>query len=503
MRDKESAIVELIEKIAKDFNAFIDDDPVHFYSTLSPVGYTGFRWVTQIDPMWNAYLLSLAVSLAPAIEDRRRPTAERNVFSYRYQPNGDASLFNRDGWRQFQTETRLQAENHAYVVSVDIADFYSRVYHHRLENGLRRIDPGATRTKHIMEILKRLSNNTSYGLPVGGPAARIMSELVLNSVDYLLMAEPRIGAFCRYADDYRFFVNDTQTAHRTLGFISEKLLRNEGLSLQKSKTRIMTSSEYLSILDPPNPPAGSASKFLGLHIHYDPYSDTADQDYETLKGQLAQFDILGLLRSELTKGRIHTALTKRLIGAIEYMEPEPRQRAVLSLLDNIETLSPVIPQVMQATRHFLDGSEDTEFTLEVHRRVRDLIDSSPIANIDLNLAYMIRVLAGSQSMENEFLFNRLFNTAHGFESFPALTLRRDIILAMARWGVTPWLSDQKSSISSAHPWLRRAFIVASFSLGDEGQHWRRAVSNGLRPFDHIVKDWMADRSQSSSWKVPI
>ena len=37
------------------------------------VGYTSFRWVTQIDPIWNAYLLGLVLSIAPAIEAERIP----------------------------------------------------------------------------------------------------------------------------------------------------------------------------------------------------------------------------------------------------------------------------------------------------------------------------------------------------------------------------------------------------------------------------------------------
>ena len=89
-----------------------------------------------------------------------------------------------------------------------------------------------------------------------------------------------------------------------IGLLSEYLLRNEGLSLQKSKTRVMTSAEYLSVLDPPEPPRGSAFDFLGLHIHYDPYSATASDDYDRLKENLGRFDILDLLGAELKKGRI-------------------------------------------------------------------------------------------------------------------------------------------------------------------------------------------------------
>lgn len=345
LHDCSAEVVGHLEHLVDDFDEQLIIHPVHNYSTLAPVGYTGFRWATQIDPPWNAYLLALVLELAPAIECARIPESDGRVFSYRYREEGEDSIFSQDAWRLFQERTRFLAEGHKYVVSVDVADFYSRIYHHRLENALWPIDPSANRTKQIMRILKELSG-TSYGLPVGGPAARVLAELVLNGVDHLILNEPSTRTFCRYADDYRFFVNDLQSAYQAIGFLSEKLLRNDGLSLQKSKTRIMSSAEYLSMLDPAEPPPGSAAKFLGLHVHFDPYSATAEEDYERLKEQLDEFDVRRLLQEELNKGRVHTALTRRLINALKFMQPLPRQQAVLSLLENLEILAPVVPQMM-------------------------------------------------------------------------------------------------------------------------------------------------------------
>ncbi len=478
--------VDLLLEVAGNFDSELTRFPVDSYSTLAPVGYTGFRWATQIEPIWNAYLLASVLTLAPDIEKARLDEQAGKVFSYRYRPQtADGSLFALDSWNQFQEATRRLAEDHDYVVSVDIGDFYARVYHHRLENALQAVDGSATRTKHIMAILKRLSNNTSYGLPVGGPAARILAELVLNRVDHLIITEPTMSTFCRYADDYRFFVNDVQAAYKSIGLLSEKLLRNEGLTLQKSKTRIMKASEYLSVLDPPNPPAGSAGAFLNLHIHYDPYSPTAEEDYDRLKHQLNEFDILSLLRDELIKGRIHSALTRRLVQALRYMDAVPRQQAVLSMLENIETLAPVIPQVMMAIRDCISDLEP-EFIRTVHAGIRKLIqDRHYVAQADLNLAFMVRVLAAQHSMENELLLIQLYQSPHGFGSSPAPNVQRDIMLALARWGVTYWLSDQKNYISTAPVWVKRAFIIASYVLGDEGRYWRDANMPVMGPFDRM------------------
>ncbi|MFI9740470.1 RNA-directed DNA polymerase [Nocardia sp. NPDC052278] len=504
MHDLPSEVSALLSQVERTFDTRIKNEVIDSYSTLAPVGYAGFRWATQIDPMWNAYLLALVLSISDQIESARVPELRENVFSYRYRSTPGEGLFAQESWKQFQDKTRELAGGTGYVIAADIADFYSRIYHHRLENALRDVDIDGGITRQIMEILSKLSNNTSYGLPVGGPAARIMAELVLNRVDRLLLAEPATRTFCRYADDYRFFVPDMESAYSAIGFLSEKLLRNEGLSLQKSKTRIMTSTEYLSTLDPPAAVRGSAARFLGLHLHYDPYSATADEDYENLKNQIEEFDILALLRAEMDKGRIHTALTRRLVASLSYLDDIPRRQAALSLLENLETLVPVTPQVMVALRGAIDQVGDDDFSEEVTHRLREMIeDSHFISRVDLNLAYMIRTLAGKKSFENEQLLINLFNASHGFRGGPAPIIQRDIVLTLARWRTSYWLSDQKNYIASAHPWVRRAFWVASYTLGDEGKHWRRANVPGEGTLELVVRDWASKKVQENTWEVPV
>jgi len=138
---KDNVVVHLSE-MCRNFSNEVIAKPIHNFSTLAPVGYTGFRWATQIDTVWNAYLLGLVISLAPHIEAARLPESAGHVYSYRFQDDDTSeSLFNESAWLGFQEQTRTLAERHEYVVSVDVADFYSRIYHHRLENALRPTDP--------------------------------------------------------------------------------------------------------------------------------------------------------------------------------------------------------------------------------------------------------------------------------------------------------------------------------------------------------------------------
>lgn len=157
IREDPEGFAELLVEMSVDFEQTITDYPVEHFSTLSPTGYAGFRWATQIDPVWNAYFLACVLELSPTIEQMRLPVDAKRVFSYRLTTTDDR-IFAEGGWRQFQEQCRNLSEDHKYVVSVDIADFYSRIYHHRIENALRVADPDGVRTKQIMAILGNLSN---------------------------------------------------------------------------------------------------------------------------------------------------------------------------------------------------------------------------------------------------------------------------------------------------------------------------------------------------------
>src|SRR5690348_6246297 len=77
LHDQSEEVIQLLESVATSFERSINEFPIENYSTLAPVGYTGFRWTTQIEPFWNAYLLGLVLSLAPGIEAARIPVSEK------------------------------------------------------------------------------------------------------------------------------------------------------------------------------------------------------------------------------------------------------------------------------------------------------------------------------------------------------------------------------------------------------------------------------------------
>lgn len=496
--------LDLLKYIAANTQAAYQDLEIAHEAVLTPVGYQGFRKATLIEPFWNAFMLGHVLYMANDIETARIEPTRNIAFSYRYKPNKkEGSLFNQAfGFNSFLEQSRSLSDSNAYVVSADISDFYPRIYHHRLENALRRATKKSVAIDSVLYILKNLSGRgTSYGLPVGGPAARILSELLLNSTDKLLVAE-RI-TFCRFSDDYRIFAESQADAYAKLVTLSEKLLENEGLTLQKNKTHISQSRDYLRSIEndiqteSSEPLSTDAIALLALKIYYDPYSPTATSDYERLKDQLRSFDIASLLSHELRKARIHRALTRRILASLNYLNHEQIQISCRTIVDNLDKLYPIFQNVLITLTTLLDKLEPN-LQSYVKTNIRNLIDEdSYLFRLPVNCSFALRLLANDLSDECDATLTGLYSR------FSSPSLRRDIILAMARRGATYLISDHLPRYGSMHPWEKRALIVASYVLGDEGKHWRQGKARTFNRFEELVQKWASQRAIQGNWQVPL
>ena len=116
---------------------------------------------------------------------------------------------------------------------------------------------------------------------------------------------------------------------------------------------------------------------------------------------------------------------------------------------------------------------------------------SYIVKVDLHLAYLLQVLRQRSTQPKEALFVKLFKI------HPSPLVKREIILAMADWGHNHWITDLKKRFKGLSKWERRAYIVASYFLTDEGKFWRNKNKSSFEPSEQIVRDWFADRFQKN------
>ena len=145
---------------------------------------------------------------------------------------------------------------------------------------------------------------------------------------------------------------------------------------------------------------------------------------------------------------------------------------------------------------FLQLSKSVQAScLETIRKL--YLENSHLMRVDLNLAFAVRVLSLSQTPENEDILQRIYRER------PSNMVRRYIILTMANWGAAYWLTDKLNGFSSMVGGERRALLIASFSLTDEGRHWRGYNDRWFAPFEAIIRKWMEKKSQLPNWRIPV
>lgn len=485
------------------FSTYLEDSPPLTIVRLSQVGYYGFRRATLIEPFWNAYLLALVISIAKKIEKARIPISENRVFSYRFKDvSDDNSLFLDTNWLDYKRKCIENSKKYSYVLQTDISNFYDRINHHRLESELERVVGNADQCKRILKLLSKFSSTMSYGLPVGGPAARILAELSLISTDDHLRSKGI--EFCRYADDYTIFCSSESEGYKHLIFLSDAL-SVDLLGLQKTKTKLMSSEEYQQLhrfLDPVGTTSeeqDEGQRLLNISIRYDPYSPTADEDYEALKDAINDVDIIGILSKEVQKSAIDQTVTKQAINAIKALPFSARSKAIRVLLDseNMSVLSPVFTTIMRLIRSIFEDltTFDRKF---VDDQLLHLFDSeSYLVNIHMNVYYIIQVLSMEFSEEKEKQLVKIFDSKIA-DQF----IKRMIIIAMANWDRRYFFKQltHNGAFAQLTTWERRAVIYSSYQAGEVGKHWLNHNSKQFSPAERIVDKWISKRDNGGNIK---
>jgi hypothetical protein len=170
---------------------------------------------------------------------------------------------------------------------------------------------------------------------------------------------------------------------------------------------------------------------------------------------------------------------------------------VLSLITNETLLYPIYANVLLIAKTlYSDLTSDTNNKVIAH--VQKLLRThSHVLGVDLNLSYAVRLLSCADGPENEEILNRIFRQTGD------ISIRRDVIIAMARWNAWYWLSNLRGEFRTLSPIERRAFIIASYALKDEGKHWRDHIAQELSPFERLIKQWASEKSQIPGWSAPL
>ena len=134
---------------------------------------------------------------------------------------------------------KANRNNIKFIGIADIADFYPRIYQHRLENVLQTVAKSQRGNDVarvlVKKLISKLMERNSYGIPVGPYGSRILAEAVLIDVDSFLYTN-NID-FVRWVDDFNIFCKSEYEAQSSLFRLGEWLYSNHGLTLQSAKNQ--------------------------------------------------------------------------------------------------------------------------------------------------------------------------------------------------------------------------------------------------------------------------
>jgi hypothetical protein len=391
------------------------------------------------------------------------------------------------------------------VVTADVADFYSRLYLHPLENALELAVSSAPHRNAILRLIKSWNQNVSYGIPVGPAFSRLLSEAAISDIDHLLLADGY--DFFRFSDDFRIICTDQKEGYEALRRLAEYLYFNHGLTLNSSKTEVLPGEVFLSRWTDrssrPGIPRLHEELESILHINVElPFyiEELAEHDLpdDVLRALIA-LDLPALMSAELGERswpEPDYPVVRFLLSKLPLVQEQPDD----SVLDNADRLGPIAQSVSRYLATYIDGQSSERVISTLLR----LVDDPAAGTLEHNRAWWLSPLSGGKRPRG------LSAQIHDFWArYPDSTTRTACLAVAAREDDAPWLRQLRRRFDDLGAWERRALIGALRPLGvDERRNWLRAVGSGLDPLEKVVASWInGPESQGSDfggvWPTPF
>jgi RNA-directed DNA polymerase len=130
-----------------------------------------------------------------------------------------------------------------YVVDIDLEKFFDRVNHDRLMARLA----ASVDDKRVLKLIRRMLTAgvvmpngvivmTEEGTPQGGPLSPLLSNIVLDELDWEL--DRRGLSFVRYADDANIYVGSKRAAHRVMAGVCKFIESRLRLKVNTTKSAV-------------------------------------------------------------------------------------------------------------------------------------------------------------------------------------------------------------------------------------------------------------------------
>lgn len=188
----------------------------------------------------------------PDVIDRMVQEAVRLVLEPLYEPTFHPNSHGFRPGRSCHTaieQAREYLEDGCdWVVDFDLENFFNQVNHQRLMSRLaQRVED-----KRLLVLIGRMLKtkvampegvvvNNEEGVPQGGPLSPLLSNIVLDELDWEL--EERGHRFVRYADDANIYVRSERAGQRVMASITSFIERRLRLKVNASKSAVARPEE--------------------------------------------------------------------------------------------------------------------------------------------------------------------------------------------------------------------------------------------------------------------
>ena len=480
--EEQEAIVAELSKL--DLDSYT---PIGATEALAPKSRYGFRIAHQLPALDTLLFLASVVEIGGKIEAKRQSKTSARAFSYRFAVDTRIGQLFRPGgtykdWLHRQQKL-LANPKFRRVISTDVSDYYSRINFHRLENLLDEAAPGHGAVRFIKKHIEIIRAKQSFGLPVGGAAARLLAELALSDIDQALADH---GLFVtRFVDDFRLFLRSTDNPYDALGYLAEQLGITEGLSLNNAKTSVLERGEYLQQLnrmtsDISDEAEGIALEALTADIYFDDNPD--EEDVEKLRGlNLVEWLAREIARKEWDMGRI-----KVLFRAIKIAKPEDAHDFITCHFSELAVFAKEVCLLMETLEDDKPGCFDSMLD-----ELIAVVLSPPASSVQVIRTWLLEILVRG-------IVNIPRRRVRELEALPEVANKRQLLLIRSREKDTSFFRKQKTATHNfSAPELSCLVWGASCLPRDEYKNWINAVKRSFKkPLDKLYLEW-ASRNKDS------